>query len=103
MASPRLWRCLVWVQYAVVASATPYLMLYNAAAKCFQVDVPQQTALEIEYHAPGTSCRWLHCVAPSCSASFFLFVLNFGNSLPLMLPSLNLGSVQIWFWRGIRS
>ena len=56
MASFRLWRyCFVWVHYAVVASATPYLILYNAAAKCFQVDVPRQTALEIEYHAPGTS------------------------------------------------
>ena len=79
MASPRLWHCLVWVQCAVLATATPYLVMYNAAAKCFQVDVPRQTALAIEYHAPG-AFKAVALVVICPSALFLLLFLIFGTS-----------------------
>jgi hypothetical protein len=50
----------------VTVSGAPYMVLVTGAAKCFTVDAPRQTALEVRYHAPGKTGERLAGATP-CS------------------------------------
>jgi hypothetical protein len=44
-------RCLP--AFVATVDAFPYLLLKNAAAKCVQVEAPQETTLFVDYDVPG--------------------------------------------------
>jgi emp24/gp25L/p24 family/GOLD len=69
MKSLRRWHCIFFVACASIArrgTATPYTLLVNKAPKCWNVEVPSDTSLTLQYEAPGKFC-W--------SVEFFTFGL----------------------------